>query len=249
MKLIVNADDFGMSEGVNLGIMECFKNGIVTSTSMMMNMSGFGHALEIMKREKTLDVGIHFVLTVGEPLTDKAKIKSLLNEKGNFDYNIERLGVADKNELKLELRAQLNKFLSTGFIPSHIDFHHDINFSKNVLEVAIDIAKEHNLPMRAFEPGAIEKMNQAGVKHSNKLLYEFFGKELTVDNFINEVEKAKNEKLAELMCHPAYLDKHLLTKSGYNVQRDYELDVLTDEKVKYYIKNARIELIGFKEIK
>lgn len=249
MKLIVNADDFGMSEGVNLGVLECMKNGIVTSTSLMTNMGGFEHAVGIMKAEKNLDVGIHFVLTTGKPLTNIEKIKSLVNKEGEFVHDMEKLSLADKKEIKIEFRAQWDKFISTGFFPSHIDFHHEINYVENIVDVAIEMAKEFNLPMRAFEENSIKKMNKAGVKHSNRFVYEFFGKELTVDSFINEIEKSKNEKIVEILCHPAYLDKYLLTKSGYNLQRDYELDILTDEKLKYYIKNSKIELIGFREIK
>jgi len=247
VKLIVNADDFGMSKGVNLGILECFKEGVVTSTSLMANMGAFDHAIEIMKNND-LDVGIHFNLTIGEPLSPKEKIKTLLNETNNLEHNIKRLAVADKNEIRLELMAQLNKFLSTGFSPSHIDFHHELNFSENVLEVTIEIAKEYNLPMRAFEEQSIKKMNEKAVKHSRRFLYEFFGNDLTVDSFINELNKAKHEKIAEIMTHPAYVDNYLLTKSGYSLQRAKELQILTTKEVKEFIKDEKIELIGFKEL-
>ena len=248
MKLIVNADDFGMSKGVNLGILECFRKGVVTSTSMMVNMPEFYEAIELMKEYKNLDVGIHFVLTKGEPLTEIEKVQSLVNENGKFEHNIKRLAIADKNELRLELMAQLNKFLGTGFIPSHIDFHHEVNFAENALEVAIDIAKEYNLPMRAFEENSIKKMNEKTVNHSRKFLHEFFGKELTVENFIDVIEKAKNEEIAEIMCHPAYVDRYLMENSGYNIQRVYELEVLTSDKLKKYISENGIELIGFREL-
>ena len=248
MKLIVNADDFGMSTGVNYGILKCFKNGIVTSTSMMVNTPGFEHGIELM-RENKLDVGIHFVLTIRKPLTNSIEVPSIVNEKGEFEHNIKKLDSASKDEIRIELMAQLNKFMNTGFIPSHIDFHHEVNFARNALEVAIEIAKEYNLPMRAFEPNSISKMNEAKVKHSKRFLYEFTGKDLTVKKFINEIDKAKNEELAEVMTHPAYLDTYLQNYSSYNLQRVKELEILTSEEVKKYIKENKIELIGFRDIK
>ncbi len=247
MKLIVNADDFGMSTGVNYGILECFKNGIVTSTSMMVNTPGFEHAVELMKENK-LDVGIHFVLTIRKPITNPAEVPSIVNEKGEFEHNIKRLDIADKNEIKLELMAQLNKFMNTGFTPSHIDFHHEVNFAKNALEVAIEIAKEYKLPMRAFEPDSISKMNEARVKHSKNFLYEFTGKNLTIDSFINEVNKVKGEDLAEIMTHPAYLDTYLQNYSSYNLQRIKELEILTSKEIKEFIKDNGIELISFGDL-
>ena len=91
-------------------------------------------------------------------------------------------------------------------------------------------------------------MNEKNVKHSRKFLHEFFGKELTVANFINVIEKAKDEELVEIMCHPAYVDKYLMENSGYNIQRAYEVEVLTSDKLKKYIRENSIELIGFKEL-
>lgn len=248
MKLIINADDFGMSTGVNYGILECFKNGVVTSTSMMVNTPGFEHAVEIMRNNK-LDVGIHFVLTIRNSISNPIDIPSLVNEMGGFEYNIKKLAIANKAEIRKELMAQFNKFRETGFMPSHIDFHHELNFAENVLEVAIDIAKEFNLPMRAFEPEAIKKMNEKGVKHSGRFLYQFNGKELEIEDFIEEVNKAKNTEIAEIMTHPAYFDIYLQSYSSYNLQRIKELEILTSAEIKMFINENNLELIGFSELK
>lgn len=247
MKLIVNADDFGMSKGVNLGILEGFTNGIVTSTSLMTNMGAFGHAIEIM-RSHSLDVGIHFTLTTGRPISPSHKVRSLIDNNGDFIYNIEKLSTANCDEIRTELLAQLQKFFDSGFTPTHIDFHHELNFSKNVLDITLDIAKQYNLPMRAFEPASISKMESMGISHSGKLLYEFIGKNLSIERFIEEVSKGFGHETVEIMTHPAYVDNYLLTKSGYNVERAKELEILLSNEVKKFIENNKIELIGFKGI-
>ena len=118
MKLIVNGDDFGYSIGQNLGILECFKNGIMTSTSLMVNMPGFNHAIELMKNNSELKVGIHLVMTVGSPIS--TGLKAIVNNNGIFDRDMTKIETANIKEIRKEYRAQVDKFLSTGFTPAHI---------------------------------------------------------------------------------------------------------------------------------
>ena len=72
-RLIINADDFGLSPGVNRGILEAFKDGILTSTTMMVNMEHFDEAVEIAHRHPDLPVGIHLSLLWGPPVARPAK--------------------------------------------------------------------------------------------------------------------------------------------------------------------------------
>ena len=67
--LIVNADDFGLSKGQNYGILDACKNGLVTSTTALVNGAAIDHAAQLSRRTPELAVGMHFVLTLGEPLT------------------------------------------------------------------------------------------------------------------------------------------------------------------------------------
>ena len=69
MKVVVNADDFGFSKGINLGILESFRNGVVSNTSLMTNMPGFEHAVELMRQYPELKVGLHVVTSVCKGLT------------------------------------------------------------------------------------------------------------------------------------------------------------------------------------
>ena len=67
--LIVNADDFGLSKGQNYGIIEACRNGIVTSTTALVNGQAIDHAVQLSRDEPSLAIGMHFVLTMGKPLT------------------------------------------------------------------------------------------------------------------------------------------------------------------------------------
>ena len=82
IKLIVNADDFGLTEGTNYGIIDGHINGLVNSTTMMMNMPGTEHAVRLAKEYNLLGVGVHLVLTAGEPLL--GDVPSLVGSDGSF---------------------------------------------------------------------------------------------------------------------------------------------------------------------
>ena len=97
MKLIMNADDFGFSRGVNLGILEAFQNGVVSSTSLMVNMPGFNHAVELMKQyPDVLNVGIHLVTSVEYALTKG--LKTVADENGHFYHNHDKIKNCDLDE-------------------------------------------------------------------------------------------------------------------------------------------------------
>ena len=87
LKLIVHADDFGLTEKVNEGILQAHLNGVLTSASIIANGSAFDHAISLAKKNPTLDIGVHFTLVEERPLRDHNEIKSLTNVGGNFHGN------------------------------------------------------------------------------------------------------------------------------------------------------------------
>ena len=246
MKLLVNADDFGFSKGINLGILEAFRNGVVTNTSLMVNMPGFEHAVELMKQYPELKVGLHLVTSVCKGIT---RGLSVYDEDGNFYHDQGKIASFDEEELYIEYKAQLDKFLSTGFTPTHIDWHWC--YTPVQVRVAMRLAKENNLPVRA-ENKEIEQLfienNIKTYKNHNSDFYNYT-KEITTTTslFIEQLQKGLDQGLEEmtLMCHPAYIDTTLLKLSSYNMQRAYELEVLTSNEVKDFIKNNDIELVSF----
>src|SRR4030042_5568247 len=87
-KVIINADDFGLSPGVNRGILCGFRDGIVTSTTMMVNLPAFDDAVQIIKENPDLPVGIHLTLLWGKPVTDFFKIPTLVCRNGCFPNSL-----------------------------------------------------------------------------------------------------------------------------------------------------------------
>ncbi|WP_066066718.1 chitin disaccharide deacetylase [Neobacillus soli] len=227
IKLIVNADDFGLSRGVNYGILDSYLYGIVNSTTMMMNMGGTEHAIQLAKNNPELRVGIHLVLTGGKPLTEN--VPSLVGKDGYFkslsDFNNGKdLSLA---EVEKEWKAQFERFISSGLRPTHFDSHHHVHILKELQPVVQKLSETYGLPVRRNGGKAIE----GTASFSDLSLIDFYGEGVTESYFTNLSAWIEDGQTVEIMCHPAYLDHVLLNGSSYNVQRLIELEILTTVKL------------------
>ncbi|MDQ0227340.1 chitin disaccharide deacetylase [Metabacillus niabensis] len=236
--LIVNADDFGLSRGVNYGIIESHKNGIVTSTTLMVNMPAAKHAVSLAKKFRTLAVGIHLNLTVGKPI--HPNVPSLVNDKGYFHSKKDILNKANVFEIENEFRAQINEFYRLGLDPTHLDTHHNLHGTEPVNSIVKVLADEYKLPVRQLYKDK---------KSMNKLEFcsKFHGDDATYETLLDIVECARINPI-EMMCHPGFVDHHLLKHSSYNIQRIKELDILTNSLTITTIQKANIKLRTFKDL-
>ncbi len=128
-QLIVNADDFGLTPGVNRAIVECHTRGIVTSATLMANMPAFNDAVRLAAHHPSLGVGLHFNITEGRPIADASHVRSLLDERGEFlgaSTALAKRAILGRlriEEVVVELRAQIEKALSAGIRLTHVDSH------------------------------------------------------------------------------------------------------------------------------
>ncbi|MDF2680803.1 MAG: hypothetical protein K0R47_1993 [Brevibacillus sp.] len=248
MKLIVNADDFGYSKGVNLGIVEAHIEGIVSSATMMMNMPGVEHAFHLAADTPALGVGVHLVLTCGSPL--EANVPTLTDENGLFRRGQAHLAEASAEDVEREFTAQVERFFRTGRKPTHIDSHHHVHARENILPVVLRLADRYGLPVRypwAFEQG--ERPHTSPIHTTEGFSHHFYGDDLTVDGLIAIIEGLSGSSTAEIMTHPAYVDEELLKGSSYAIPRTKELQILTAPKVKEHIKQSKVQLVTFNEIR
>lgn len=223
IKLIVNADDFGYSRGVNYGIIDAHKNGIVNSATMMMNMPGVNHAVELAKQYPTLKLGIHLVLTCGKPLL--SDVPSLMDEQGNFkkisdfikDNNLSLL------ELEREWTEQIDRFLEFGLIPTHFDSHHHVHAIPEFLPVIQRLSRKYNLPVRRISEQGVEGVPS----FTDQFFHDFYGDGVTDDYFDKLTMLDFDNQTIEVMCHPGYLDYGLVNGSSYTMDRVRETNILT----------------------
>lgn len=139
--LIVNADDFGLTPGVNRAVVEAHTRGILTSTTLMANMPAFDDAVRLAKLNSSLGVGLHFNITQGRPVADASRVRSLLNERGEFLGTSTALlrralaGRLREQEVEIELRAQIKKVLDAGVELTHVDSHKHAHALPQVCDV------------------------------------------------------------------------------------------------------------------
>lgn len=127
--LIVNADDFGLTGGINRAVIEAHTRGILTSATLMANMPAFEDAVRLAKAHPSLSVGLHFNITQGRPVAEASRVRSLLNASGEFLGTSTALliralaGKLRVSEIEIELRAQIEKVLNAGLQLTHVDSH------------------------------------------------------------------------------------------------------------------------------
>ena len=149
--LIVNADDLGWTDGVNRGILEAHRNGIVTSTSLLANGAAFTGGVEVAKNTPGLGVGVHLNLSDGDPVVPRELVTSLLNDDGVFNGGPENLllriarGALDTNEVEQEWEAQIEKVREAGIQPTHLDGHKHVHMLPGLFEIALRLAKRNNI--------------------------------------------------------------------------------------------------------
>jgi hopanoid biosynthesis associated protein HpnK len=149
--LIVNADDLGWTAGVNRGIAEAHGRGIVTSASLLANGTAFAAAVELTRSTPTLGLGVHLNLSDGTSRAAPEKVRSLLNEAGEFHSGPETLllKMAKRTlvlrEVEEEWDAQIQMVLDTGLYPTHLDGHKHVHMLPGLFEIALRLAARHGI--------------------------------------------------------------------------------------------------------
>ncbi|WP_163785121.1 chitin disaccharide deacetylase [Proteus mirabilis] len=248
--LIVNADDFGLSRGQNYGIVECHRHGIVTSTTALVNAEGIEHAAQLCKELPHLGVGLHFTLTMGQPLSP---IPSLTRNGvlGKWLWQMAEQEQLPLDEIRVELNAQYQRFVELfGCPPDHIDSHHHVHMFKQIFPIVAEFAQQKALPIRVDRLLAQkENLNTQGVISSDGFDSQFYGDEISQALFLKTLDdaKARGEQSLEVMTHPAFIDNPLRA-SGYCFQRLTELEVLTQSSLKQAIAESGYQLGTYQDL-
>ena len=252
--LIINADDFGYSKAVNLGIMESHINGVLTSTTLMANMPGVDHAVSLLKDMPNLCVGAHLTLTCGKPMLGE-KVSTLIKENEYF-FKLEdvenKVVQMDIREIYEEWKTQIRYLLNKGVNLSHIDSHHHVHTFKEHEEIIKVLSEEFNLPVRNCNNVLENKIRFLDLCNYNPIR----NMEEKYENVRIECFKAIEEIIkkniqyenTEAMCHPAFLDSYLLENSSFNIARIREVDILCDQLMRDLINKYEIKLCNYKNI-
>ena len=150
-KLIVNADDFGLTEGVNRAIIHGHRNGIITSATLMANGEAFDSAVAASSAEPRLGVGAHLNLTQGRPVSNASEVPSIISQDGFFFPSpgiLARRIMArqvEPVEVEKELRSQIEKVASAGVRITHLDSHKHIHLLPPLFGLVLKLARTYRI--------------------------------------------------------------------------------------------------------
>ncbi len=249
--LIVNADDFGLCKAQNYGIIEAFNNGVVTSTTAMVNAGGIDHAVSLSKAYPKLAVGMHFVLTLGQPLSAMPGLVDEKGELGKWIWERAEAGTLPLAEIQQELECQFARFSKLfGHLPTHIDSHHHVHMIPQIFPLVEAFAKEQGVAMRIDRDEVRKReLELRGAQSTQAFDSGFYGEAITQTLFLDTLDRAiaREEQSLEVMCHPSFIDNTILA-SKYCYPRLTELDVLTSASLKYAIAERGYRLGTFNDI-
>lgn len=275
-KLVVNADDLGLTEGISRGIIDGFNTGIITSASLIATMPAFQHAVELAKQNPALDVGVHLSLTVGKPCSNNARIRRILKEEEfvkNYGQVIKGFyaGEIRTKDIKQELSAQIRKVEEAGLKITHLNSHQHIHMVPGLFRLSLALMKEHNIPfvrvpnelirtrnLRTGKVWGLLILGLIGRAFSKKVIDSglktteyFWGLSCTEAMSLQELIRVLGclkSGINELMCHPGYDDPalHALYEGPYF--RQVELNALRSREAMEFVEQEGIQLTSFTKL-
>lgn len=251
-KLIINADDFGLTEGVCRGIVEAITKGLVCSTTAMVCMPLSAERVARWARLIPGKVGLHLQLTgEGEPCLPPEEIPSLVTAMGRFPRHPSQVR-AEPGQAAREWRAQVARLRELGVEPNHLDSHHHIHQRPELFPVFMELALELGVPARNEEPRHDALLNASGVPHPRACLITWYGANTNLEGLLACLEKgfaqAGDGAVLELMCHPGLVDYELESLSTYCAPRQAELAVLTASRTAQALAAMGVELTDWSEV-
>ncbi len=228
-RLIVNADDFGQSLGINKGIIQAHEEGIVTSASLMVRYPAVADAVAYSKSHTALGVGLH--IDLGEWFYSDGEWKAL--------YEV--VNLEDAEAVKAEVYHQLEIFKKlTGKKPTHIDSHQHVHLRENILPVIKQVAEQLDVTLRRCS----DKVKYCGEFYGQAEDGSPYHKAIEVEA-LSEVISSIQDDITEMACHPGFLDD---MQTMYKTERQIEVQTLCDQRIREVIKRTRIHLCSFEHI-
>src|SRR6201996_3995432 len=150
-RLIVPADDFGMTLAVNEAVEQAYNDGILTCASLMMKGAATQDAIERARRMKGLGVGLHITLADGRPTAPRAQVRGLIDQEGRFRNDLVGSGIRwffnplIRLQLAREINAQFQAFAATGLVLDHVNTHKHLHFHPTVTAMIISIGRRYGM--------------------------------------------------------------------------------------------------------
>lgn len=271
--VILNSDDFGISDGVNRGVIEAHLNGLVSSTCTMTNMPAAGDGIQqAQAKVPNLGLGLHLTLSFGKPVSSPKAVPSLVDSDGQFPQSYDglmgKLTIFNPDELQAEVQAQFDRFVElAGQLPTHIDSHHRAAYIHPAsFERMCKLCAEHDLPMRrpvAFDypqlNASLPTNSDGKLVETLRAIYEKYDSPRCTDTLADTFQWERGSRLelfqsvlsnvgdgyTEVICHVGYADD--LTES-YAEPREDELRAVLHPDLRKTAEAHDIQFISFADL-
>jgi predicted glycoside hydrolase/deacetylase ChbG (UPF0249 family) len=247
MTLVVTADDLGISKSVNRGVLEAHRRGVVRSTSLLVTFPASPEAAAEARLERGLEVGLHFDLVGGDPVSDPSAIRSLCDSNGRF-YKLPELtkriftGRVRPGEIAAELRAQVEVARSWGVPALAWDSHRHVHLMPPVARVVGAVAREMGARwVRRGRAPTTTLSPKAAALSAASILSELALRGTPGNRWYVDVTSARprldaaavallamHRGLGEISGHPGYVDDDLRDADALVEEREYDLELFTD---------------------
>lgn len=266
--LIVNGDDAGMCHSANTAITDCMERGLMTSSTIMVPCPWFPEIAQYAREHPKRDFGVHLDHTAEwklyrwGPVSDRATVPGLIDPEGYMWSGDDQVWAhATADEAEREARAQIDRALAWGVDVTHIDSHMGtMQLNPAYLERYIKLAREYDLPMRGGPKRlltgmpqfgqAMTKAKELGVISPDELIYELRKENEPVDVYWKRVLRNLEPGVTELYIHANVATDESKAITGTWEDRDKEYRLFTtDPEVKQIIKEQKIVMIGYRELR
>jgi predicted glycoside hydrolase/deacetylase ChbG (UPF0249 family) len=227
--LIVNADDFGRSPGINEGVGESYERGIVTSASLMVRFAAAESAASFARSHPALSVGLHVDLS------------EWTIQNGEWRPLYERAPPNDEKAVAAEIDAQLTAFRGLlGRDPTHLDAHQHAHREEPAKSILLELATELGIPLRDFDT----RIRYSGSFYGQTAQGRPLPRAISVEGLLATLSELP-PGTTELGCHPATVADF---ESMYLAERLVEVHTLCDPRIAEALATAEIELLSFAEV-
>jgi probable F420-dependent oxidoreductase len=228
--LIVNADDFGQSLGINRGVIDAHERGIVTSATLMVRWPAAAHAAEYAKSRPELSLGLHLDLAEWH-----------YREAEGWLQRYEVTPPDDERAVRAELERQLDAFLGlVGRPPTHLDSHQHVHLTQPVSRLLVQAGRRLGVPVRHLPPGP----SYNGSFYGQDSRGSPFPAAITVDSLVSIIEGLP-EGVTELACHPG---EGTDVDTAYGPERAIEVATLCSPSVRAALEDSAVELRSFADL-
>lgn len=268
-RLIINADDFGLSPGVSRGILRAYREGILTSTTFMVNFPWAGEMAGWLRDAPGLGVGLHLNLTTGAPVLPPSEVPSLVGPDGRFGRSLLRLlRRLQPAEAEAEWSAQVARFAAlVGRLPTHLDTHRYLQAWPPLCGAMLRVARRYGvravrvLPPDVFPPGTFPRWSPAGpllgaaLRRTTAMIRQSglaapdrtMAGDFDLPGLLARLDRVE-DGVTELVTHPGEVDDLLRGLSSLQAQREVELAALTAPEARQRVEARGIRLIHFGDL-